>query len=113
MALQSKFYFKIGGQWVYQGTTSDTEWSVLSLDLQYAQTYEWRVDIYDTEGRLLGTGDTWSFATIFYAPPKPSGATTWDETNEHWEGTLTGENNIMTLKRVVAAANSKIWYESI
>lgn len=75
----------------------------------YAVTRYWRIDSINAAGTT--TGDTWSFTTISYDPPKPSGATTWDAINEHWEGTLTGENNIATIKRLVIASDDMIWYE--
>jgi hypothetical protein len=46
-----------------------------------------------------------------HSPPGPSKIMTWNEETEEWEETITGENNIITLKKLVAAANSKIWYE--
>jgi hypothetical protein len=61
MAVYSKFYFKIEGEWVYQGNTYGTSWSVSSLDLQYSHAYQWRVDTYDTSTGKTTTGDTWSF----------------------------------------------------
>lgn len=66
MATVSKFYFKIGGKWVYQGQTSKTSWSVGTLNLQYAHAYSWRVDVYDTETGGTETGDTWTFTIQNY-----------------------------------------------
>lgn len=58
--------------------------------------------------------DTWAFYRIkcvtesmppgFFPPNPAEGGTLSD-------GTPSGENTMATLKRIVAAANSKIWYE--
>ena len=46
-----------------------------------------------------------------HSPPGPSKIITWDEGTGEWRETTTGENDVISLKRIVAAANSKIWYE--
>ncbi len=61
MALYSRVYFNIGSEWIYQGETEETSWSVSKFNLQYAQAYQWRVDIYDSETGVTTTGDEWAF----------------------------------------------------
>ncbi|KKM74654.1 hypothetical protein LCGC14_1398170 [marine sediment metagenome] len=46
-----------------------------------------------------------------FSPPLPSGVTLDGDGNS--TGTPTGENNMIVVKRLVVAANSKIWYEQI
>jgi hypothetical protein len=75
----------------------------------YAVTRYWRIDSINSAGTT--TGDTWSFTTITYDPPKPTGATTWNV--DHWDGTLTGENTIATIKKLVIASDDMIWYENV
>ena len=61
--------------------------------LEYNTEYSWRVDAINVYGTT--TGDTWSFTTLIFAPPLP-----------------TGMNSMITLKRIVAAANDKVFYET-
>ena len=61
--------------------------------LEYNTTYNWRIDT-DTVAEVI-TGDVWAFTTLVFTPPVP-----------------TGINNMITLKRIVAAANNKIFYET-
>ena len=44
----------------------------------------------------MTTGDAWSFIVIAFNPPLP-----------------TGENNMFTVRRLVAAAKNTIWIEDI
>ncbi len=103
---------------IYIGTTSgdldlqeagrlSTSLQVLS-GLSYNTTYYWRVDSVDQNSIVTGT--EWSFTTLGFAPPLPTGVTL-DGDGEP-TGTPTGINGIATIKRLVAAANNKIWYES-
>lgn len=118
-----EIYFREqGDEWELVGEAqADVEWTISFGTLAYGTTYEWRVDatnIYDTT-----TGDTWSFDTIalhrilisYDLITGGSGAGPYDDppgvegTDWRW----TGENNMLTVKRLVAVANSKVWYESI
>jgi len=73
--------------------------------LEYDTDYQWRIDASD--GFHTVTGDVWYFSTMLLYPPLPTGVT-WPST-----GTPSGENNIMTIKKAVAAAKNKIYYEGI
>lgn len=75
----------------------------------YGRISYWRVDAVNTAG--ITPGVEWAFTTMLFAPPLPTGVTL-DEDGEP-TGTPTGENNMLTVKRLVAAANGKIWVEDI
>lgn len=75
--------------------------------LEYNTEYSWRVDATNEHGTT--TGDVWSFTTLVYDPPLPSGITL---VNGEPTGTPTGVNNMVTLKRLVAVANNKVFYET-
>ncbi len=83
--------------------------------IDYSITYEWRVDATNAAGTT--TGDTWSFDAIVFAPILPGasggagGGGGGGGSGE--ESSPSGENNMITLRRLVAAANSKIWYEDV
>ena len=94
--------------------------TIVPYALEYNIEYNWRVDtITDTE---TITGDVWSFTALLFSPPFPTGITLKYEGDEGYPGspgdgplpagTATGVNNIATLKRIVAAANNKIFYET-
>lgn len=99
---------------IYLGTTSgsltllDSGRASTSIqiitDLDYNTTYYWRVDATDPNDTVTGT--EWSFTTLGFAPPLPTGMTLDSG------GEPTGGNNMVTIKRLVVAANSKIWYET-
>lgn len=74
-------------------------------------TYEWRVDATNLAGTIAG--DTWTFGSITFYPPLPgtSGVGGGGGTGE--ESSPTGESNMLTLKRLVAVAANKLWYEDI
>ncbi len=82
----------------------------LGVTLEYSTTYEWFVRK-DLGGEAYIDSDTWSFTTLDFAPPLPSGITL-DE-NGNPTGDATGINNMLTRQRFIAAANNKIWYEDI
>lgn len=79
------------------------------LPFAYNVTRYWRIDSTNAQGTT--TGDEWSFSTIAFAPVLPTGVTLDGSGNP--TGTATGENNIVTIRRWVAAANNKIWYEDL
>lgn len=102
---------------VYFGPTGDlslisAEQSGLSIEvpytLEYNVEYSWRVDATNEFGTT--TGDVWSFTTLAYSPPLPSGITL-DGDGEP-TGTPTGVNNMVTLKRIVVATNDSVFYET-
>ncbi|KKK50275.1 hypothetical protein LCGC14_3126670, partial [marine sediment metagenome] len=84
---------------------------IVPYTLEYNTIYNWRVDTV-TETETI-TGDTWSFTCLLFAPPFPTGVTLdYGEDPPVPTGTPTGVNNMVTLKRLVAAANNKVYYET-
>lgn len=118
-----EIYFRESGDaWTLVGEAqAGVEWAISFGTLAYGTTYEWRIDA--TNDIDTTTGDTWSFTTIsfdrilisYVLITGGSGVGPYD-TPPGVEGTdwrWTGENNMFAVRRIVAAANSKIWYESI
>ena len=84
---------------------------VVPFALEYNTVYNWRVDT-DTGTEVI-TGDVWSFTCLLFAPPFPTGVTLdYGEDPPVPTGTPTGVNNMVTLKRVVVAADDKVFYET-
>lgn len=78
-------------------------------NLEYSTTYNWRVDA--TEDEETVTGDVWSFTTLDFLPPAPSTRTV-PAVGGGNKTIITGENNMLTKRRVVVCANNKVFYES-
>jgi len=110
-----EIYFREqGDDWELVGEAqAGTEWAISFGTLGYNKTYEWRIDATNVYGTT--TGDTWDFGSISYAPPLPTGITLdgSGEGDGNPTGTPTGENNMFTIKRLIIAANNKIYYEDI
>lgn len=81
----------------------------------YSETYYWRVDTYWPSTEETADGDEWWFSSISFDPPLPTGVTLTGGDGDEGEptGTPTGENNMITLKKLVAAAQNKIFYEDL
>ncbi len=76
---------------------------VVPYNLDYNTVYNWRVDtVTDTETIV---GDTWSFTVQALSYPLYS--------THPISGLPTGESNQITVRRLVAIANNKFWYEDI
>jgi len=118
-----EIYWRIQGDaWVLVGVAqAGLTWTIDFGTIAYGTTYEWRVDAtnaYDTT-----TGTTWSFGSIAYDQLRisyvlisgGSGSGPYDDPpgTEGTDWSWTGLNNMMSVRRLVVAANSKIWYESI
>jgi len=88
-------YFGVSGSEVLQSSVqAGLTWVIPFGTLDYNITYGWRIDATNTTGTT--TGDIWTFDTITFAPPVP-----------------TPTNTLNIIKRLVAAAADKIWYENI
>lgn len=93
----------------------------LGSPYDYAVTRYWRIDSINDGGAT--EGDEWSFTTINFDQPKVSydlitggsGAGPYDDPPgvEGTDWRFTGENNLMTVRRLIAAANNKFWYEEL
>ncbi len=116
------YYRAQGGSWVLVGIAqAGITWAIPFGNIGYGITYEWRIDATNTTGTT--TGDTWSFDAISYDQIRISyrlisggnGNGPYDSTpgvqGTDWE--YTGLNFITAVRRLVAAANNKIWYEQI
>ena len=66
-------------------------------------TYYWQVHVANTQG--WSESAIWSFTTRNFAPPAPS--------LDSGTGLPTGENNMLTVRRLIAAARNRIYYENI
>lgn len=91
---------------------TETSYS-MPISLAYSNSYYWRIDAVNGAGTT--TGDEWYFVAVIFKPPISSGLSfTGDPTDENdgLSGTPTGENNIYTVRRVIAIANNRLWYES-
>jgi len=79
----------------------------------YNETYYWRVDTYWPSTEETAEGDEWWFSTVAFNPPLPSGVTLAGGDGDEGDptGTATGLNNMMTVRKLVAAARNKIFYE--
>jgi hypothetical protein len=104
-------YFRVQGEeWVEVSSAQEALlWAITFGTLGYGTTYEWRVDATNEEGTT--TGDTWSFTCLAFAPPLPTGVTL--DADGEPTGTPTGENTMLTVKRLVAAAENAFYYEDI
>ena len=84
----------------------------------YDYDYYWRVDTKNIFGTT--TGDDWEFTTIdfdridiSYVPISGSGPYDTPPGVEGTDWRYTGENNLVTIRKLVAAANNKFWYEEL
>ncbi len=89
------------------GSIEATELEITS-GLSYNTTYYWRVDSIDQNSTVEGT--EWSFTTSAFAPPLPSGVTL--DSDGEPTGTASGLNGMITMQRLVVAANDKVFYET-
>jgi len=112
---------------VYVGTssgnlsllTSETEATETSSPfLDYYTARYWQVNATNYAGTV--EGDEWSYTSMKYCPPLPTGVTLnygdapTDPPTEPTEvGTPTGENNIITVRRLLGASGNKFWCEDI
>ena len=70
---------------------ADAEWTIPVGELEYGVEYEWRIDSVNEYG--ISYGDVWSFTAVVFTPP--------------------ADSDRATTRRIVAAANDKIWYEDV
>jgi len=79
----------------------------------YNLIYYWLLDAVNDFGIARST--EFYFTTIKYDPPLPTGVTLSYEGDDDGipTGTPTGENNMVTLRKLVVAARDRIWYEDV
>jgi len=111
-------YFNTGsGMTLIESGISAVELTIGFGPFLYNTGYSWRVDA--TNGYGTTTGDTWTFTSLVFAPPLPTGVSLSDVAGS--EGVITdaakaaatGSNNIITLRKLLAAANNRIWFEDV
>ena len=87
------------------GTTWELPVEILA---DYETVYDWRIDATNAEGTT--TGDTWSFTTLVFAPPYPTGGNPDGSGGGEYDGEG-GKNLMRTVRRLLVAAANKIFYE--
>lgn len=116
------YFGEPGSMTIRANSQAETTFDITNLS--YGTEYNWRVDAYDDSTPPESVeGDTWSFTCLPFDPPQVSyvlitggsGAGPYDDPPgiEGTDWSWTGENNILTVRRLIAAANDKIWYEDI
>lgn len=109
------YFGESGSEVLVASLQAGIEWTIDFGTLAYGTTYGWRIDSVNDFGTT--TGDTWTFDTITFNYPLPGaaggGGGGGGGGGSGEEDSPTGENNMMTLRRLVAAANSKIWFEDV
>ena len=116
------YYRASGDDWVLVGVSqAGITWTIPFGSIDYDTTYEWRVDATNVYGTT--TGDTWSFDAITFDRIRASyvlisggsGSGPYDDPPgvEGTDWAYTGLNFMTAIRRLVAAANDKIWYEDI
>ena len=106
-------YFGIeSGSLIFVDNTTLRLLELVNVFPAYDYTYYWVVNAVNDFG--VTAGSEVLFTTIQFYPPTPPGVTWTDPgNNPGYTGTPTGENNMITIRRLVVAANSKIWIEDI
>ena len=114
-------YFRESGDaWELVGVAqAGVSWTIVFGTLDYETTYEWRIDATNIYGTT--TGDTWSFGSISFDQLRVSyvlisggsGDGPYDDPPgvEGTDWSWTGLNNMITVRRLVAIARNKIFYE--
>ena len=108
------YFGKQGSATLRSAGQAGVSWAITDT-LFYNTVYEWRIDSNNAGGTT--TGDTWLFTILVYDPPLPTGITLTGNSGPSGEGTrtgtATGENSMLTIRRLIAVAESKFWYENI
>jgi len=84
----------------------------LGITLEYNTTYEWFVRK-DLGGGEYIDSETWQFTTMDYVPPAHSTRTRPPYGGGDDIEVPTGENNIITVERLIAIADNKFFYEDV
>ncbi len=84
----------------------------LDVTLDYSTTYQWFVRK-DLGGGNSIDSETWSFTTMAFSPPAPSTRTRPPYGGGADITVLTGENNMITVQRLIAIGRNKFFYEDV
>ena len=118
-----EIYFReLGDAWVKVGEAqAGITWTVVFGALAYGTTYQWRIDATNADGTTEGA--IWSFTCLSFVPPRisyilipdGSGFGPYDDTPgvEGTDWSWSGENNLLTVRRLVAVAKNAVFYESV
>ena len=106
------YYGTLSGFLSLLGNTAELTYSLRSTNWpQYGEAYYWRVDATNDFGTTQG--DELNFTTLIFYPPTPSGVTWSDPGNAAgYTGTPLGTNNMLTVRKLCAAAENTFYYES-
>ncbi len=85
--------------------TLNSSWQIVG-GLEYNSTYYWQVQAAESTSGDLLSSSVYSFTTTTFRPPAIS-------TGVGGASDFTGENNMLTVNRLISAANNRIWYEDI
>lgn len=92
-----------------QAGLSFTVWGITNgSPYDYSTSRTWRIDAVNEAGTT--TGNVWSFTTISLKFPQPGSS--GGEGGGMPDGSPSGANNMLTIKRFVAIAANKLWFES-
>ncbi len=111
-------YFAATGDPEFLPRTDRTRYSIvvlkmfLDVELDYSTTYLWFVRK-DLGGGNFVDSETWSFTTMAYAPPTYSTRTRPPYGGGADITVPTGENNMITVERLIAIAQNKFYYEDV
>jgi len=106
----------LGGSSVLSGT-ADTTYSLTEDIFSWGDTTTWRVDTINEYGTT--TGDSWTFDAVdldhlkVTYTPIGGGSGPYDGGVEGVDFYYTGLNNVITVKRLIAAAKDRLYYEQM
>jgi hypothetical protein len=114
------YYLYINGELVTD-EISGLLYELTDALLDYDTEFTWRADVVNEFG--ITTGDNWTFTTIAFVPPIASyilieggngKGPNDDPPGIEWvDWKWSGLNNMITIKRLVAAIDNRLFYESI
>ncbi len=111
-------YFAATGDPEFIPRTDRTRYSIvaykmfLDVELDYSTTYLWFVRK-DLGGGDFVDSETWSFTTMAFTPPTYSTRTRPPYGGGADITVPTGENNMITVERLIAIAQNKFYYEDV
>lgn len=111
-------YFAATGDPEFIPRTDRTRYSIvaykmfLDVELDYLTTYFWFVRK-DLGGGEYVDSEIWSFTTMIYTPPQYSTRTRPPYGGGDDITVPTGENNMITVERLIAIARNKFFYEDV
>lgn len=111
-------YFAASGDPEFIPRVDRTRYSIvaykmwLDITLDYSTTYYWFIRK-DLGGGAYIDSDIWAFTTMAYSPPEYSTRTRTPYGGGDAITVPTGENNMITVQRLIAVARNKFFYEDV